>query len=203
MPESTRLRGAAAWLMAIGFVGAAPLAYTASAEPPPVVSVQPDPQGASGLVHAEVDINAPPETVWKIMVDCDQTPKLMMNVKSCRVLQRDPGGRWDLREQITKGSLLPSVRIVMRSDYDEPRSVRFHRTDGDIKVLEGEWRLEALDGGARTRVIYDNRISAPFSAPGPIVRPLMRSDMTHTLNNLRNVCEIRASGPKVAAADRP
>ena len=128
-------------------------------EAPPTVSVEPDPQGASGVIHAQVDINAPPQVVWAVMVDCARVPKLMVNVKYCHVLQRDPAGRWDLREQVTKSSLLPGVRTVMHSDYDAPHTVEFHRTDGDFKVLDGEWRLEPLDGGARTRVIYESRMS--------------------------------------------
>ena len=171
-------------------------------EAPATVSVTPDPQGSSGIVHGQVDINAPPETVWKVMVDCARLPQLMVDVKSCRVLQRDPAGRWDMREQISKGSILPSVRIVMRSDFDEPRSVKFHRTDGDFKVLEGQWLLEPLDGGARTRVLYESRMTAPFAAPGPIVRAILRRDMPKTLDNLRTASE---SAPQTAriAETRP
>jgi uncharacterized membrane protein len=187
----------------VSMLAAASLAQAAPAEAPPTVNVTPDPQGASGIVHASVDINASPETVWKIMVDCDQVPRLMVNVKYCHVLQRDPAGRWDVREQVTKPSILPSVRVVMRSDYDEPRSVRFHRTDGDLKIVEGSWLLQPLDGGTRTRVVYDSRIAAPFSAPGMIVRPVMRGDMVHTLTNLRDACEAKAAGPRFATADRP
>jgi hypothetical protein len=134
-------------------------------------------------------------------------PKLMVNVQYCHVLQRDPGGRWDLREQVTRASLLPSVRTVMHSDYDEPRSVKFHRTDGDFKVLDGEWRLVPLDGGARTRVIYDSRMSSPFVAPSLIVRAVLRRDMPHTLNNLRDASEAQAQSlahaAKVAVAGHP
>ena len=49
------------------------------------------------------------------MVDCDQVPNLMANVKSCRVLKRDPAGQWDLREQVTKASLLPGMRTMTGS----------------------------------------------------------------------------------------
>jgi uncharacterized membrane protein len=152
----------------------------------PWVEVVADSRGAAGVVRAGVDIAAPPVAVWRVMIDCAQVPRLMANVKSCRVLQHDPAGRWDVREQISKGSILPGVRTVLRSDYDAPRLVRFHRIDGDFKVLEGEWRLEPLDGGARTRVTYESRMTAPFAAPGIIVRAVLRHDMPLTLANLRD-----------------
>ena len=183
---------ACAPLVGMALLALAVPATATPAETAATVEVSPDPRGASGLIHAQVDINATPETVWKVMVDCARVPDLMVNVKYCKVLQRDPAGHWDLREQVTRASLLPGVRTVMHSDYDEPRSVKFHRTDGDFKILEGEWRLEPLDGGARTRVIYESRISAPFAAPGPIMRAVLRRDMPRTLDNLRDASEAKA-----------
>jgi carbon monoxide dehydrogenase subunit G len=164
-------------------------AIAASREPPPVVQVDADTQGASGDIKAEVEIAAPPATVWKVLIDCGEVPHLMVGAKSCRVLQHDPGGRWDVREQVSKGALLPGIRTVLRSDYDAPHTVRFHRVDGDLKVLEGSWRLDPLDSGLRTRVSYDSRVAAPFGIPAFLARSVLRGDMPKTMNNLRVACE--------------
>jgi ribosome-associated toxin RatA of RatAB toxin-antitoxin module len=160
-----------------------------AAEPAPAVSVRGDDTPGEGVVAASVIIAASPEAVWAVMTDCHRLARLMTNVDHCRVMQRDPAGRWDVREQVTKASLLPAARTVLRSDYDEPRLVRFHRIDGDFKVLEGEWRLTAMDGGARTRVDYVSRMSSPVAAPGLFVRMAMRGALTKTLTNLRDACE--------------
>lgn len=165
-----------------------------AAEPPATVTVAADPRGAAGIIHGQVDIAAPRATVWSILIDCARVPSLMVNVKYCRVLQHDPAGRWDVREQATKASLLPGVRTVMRSDYAAPHTVEFHRTDGDFKILEGEWRLEPIDGGAGTRVFYESRMSSPVAAPGFLVRAVLRSDLPKTLENLRTACEAAAGG---------
>ena len=173
---------------------AAPVQAT-SPEPAPTIDVRPDAHGASGDVRASIEIAAPIARVWAVLVDCSGVPKLMVNVRSCRVLDHDAGGRWDIREQVTNASLLPAVRTVLRSDYDYPRSVRFHRIDGDFKVLEGEWRRESLDGGARTRVSYESRMTAPFAAPGFVVRGVLRKDLPRTLINLRQASESRSGAP--------
>jgi len=170
----------------------APPVGAASIEAAPLVDVTSDPNGASGVVHGSVDINAKPAAVWRVLIDCAGAPKLMVNMKSCRVTRQDAAGRWDERETISKGSILPPVRIVLHADYEPDSRVRFHRIDGDIKVLDGEWRLEPLDGGARTRVTYDSRVTAGFGAPGPIVRAVLRRDMPRTLSNLRDACEAAA-----------
>jgi len=181
----------AAIVAALSALAAAPVT---AAEPAPIVSVTPDAHGAAGVVHGQVDVDAPRAVVWAVMIDCARAASLMINVKYCHVLQRDPAGRWDVREQVTKASLLPGVRIVMRSDYDAPHTVTFHRTDGDFKVLEGEWRLEPLDGGARTRVFYESRMSSPFVAPAFIVRAVLRADLPATLENLKKASEAEVRG---------
>ena len=187
-PSSWRPRRAVPALVWLAVVtGALPVA--ARSEPAPIVTVEADAKGASGDIRAQVDIAAPPELVWRVLIDCAQAPRLMVGAKSCRVLRRDAGGRWDVREQISSGGLLPSIRTVLRSDYDAPRTVYFHRIDGDLKVLEGSWRLEPLDGGLGTRVIYESRVTAPFGVPAFLARSVLRKDMPRTMNNLRVACE--------------
>jgi len=173
-------------------------AANATREAPPIVEVDADGHGASGDIKASVDIAAPPATVWKVLIDCAEVPHLMVGAKSCKVLQHDPGGRWDVREQVSQGALLPAIRTVLRSDYDAPRSVHFHRIDGDLKVLEGSWRLDPLDSGLRTRVYYESRVTAPFGIPAFLARTVLRGDMPKTMNNLRNACE--AAQARIAQA---
>jgi uncharacterized protein YndB with AHSA1/START domain len=154
--------------------------------------VRPDPAGAAGLVRAGLEIDATPETVWAVMTDCQLAPRMVSNLKSCQVLDRDPAGGWDVREEVTKPLLLaPSVRMVFRSDYDPPHGYRFHRAGGDLPVLEGEWRLEPLDGGRRTRVLYESRATLPFAAPGPLVRMLLRREIAMGLQALKRECLAR------------
>ena len=187
--EQSRAGSAVLALAVAGLTASAAMAGGAA----PSVQVTADSGGAAGLIRGSVDIDAPPSVVWKVMVDPSSTARLMANTKSCRVVERDPAGRWDVREQVSKGGLLPSVRTVIRSDYQPYSRVRFHRVDGDIKVLEGEWRLTPLDGGARTHVDYESRVASPFPAPGPLVRAVLRKDMPRTLANLRDASQAQAA----------
>lgn len=145
----------------------------------PYVEVTPDPDGTSGRVRGVVDIAAPIETVWTVMTDCDLAPRMVANLKSCRILDRDPAGRWDVREYVSRMTFLPAVRNVFRSDYDPNRSIRFHRTGGDLAVFEGAWRVEPRGGAVR--VSYEARIAAPFAAPGWLARLALRRDVPTAL----------------------
>jgi hypothetical protein len=156
----------------------------------PWIDVRPDADGYSGQVRAAIDIPAPRETIWALMLDCDAALRMVANLKSCRVLDRDPQGRWDVREQVSRAAFLPSVHSVYRSDYDRPKGIRFHRTGGDMKVLEGEWRLEPRPDGVR--VTYEARAAAPFAVPGWIARVTLRHDVPAALTALRREAMAKA-----------
>ncbi|MDB5476100.1 MAG: polyketide cyclase [Phenylobacterium sp.] len=160
----------------------------------PVVEVRADPDGASGLIRAAIDVAAPPEVVFQVIADCELAPKMVQSLKSCRIVERDPAGHWDVREEISKMSFVPSVRNLFRSDYEPPGHVRFHRTGGDLKVFEGEWRIEPH--GAGSRVFYENRVSTPFRVPGYLARIALRLEVPQALQALRRESLARAPQPR-------
>jgi len=156
----------------------------------PFVDVEPGPDGRSGAILAAIDVAAPQAVVWSVMTDCDLAPKMVANLKSCRILERDPQGRWDVREEISKMTFTPSVRTVYREDFEPNRRMAFHRTGGDLAIFEGEWRLEPR--GDRVRVTYEARVAAPFSVPGWVARLALRHDVPMALLALRREAMARA-----------
>ncbi len=147
--------------------------------------VLPSTDGA-GLIHAAIDVEAPAKTVWAVMTDCRLAAKLVVTVTSCKILQGDQRTGWDVREQVTKANLfVPTIRNVIRSDYQPYSLIRFHRVGGDLKIEEGEWRLQSIDGGAGTQVTYVNRVAANILAPAFLVRAGMKHDTANVLINLR------------------
>lgn len=157
----------------------------------PYVEVRPDADGASGAILAMIDVAAPQAVVWDVMTDCELAPTMVANLKSCRILERDPQGRWDIREEVTRPALTPSVRTVYREDFEPNRRMTFRRTGGDLKVFEGEWRLDPR--GDRVRVTYQARVAAPFSAPGWVARLALRHDVPMALLALRREAMARAA----------
>jgi hypothetical protein len=140
----------------------------------------------AGLIHAAIDIAAPPRVVWAVMTDCRMASRLVISVTSCTVMQGDQRTGWDVREQVTRGNFfVPVIHNVFRSDYQPYSLIRFHRLSGDLKIEEGEWRLEPINGGAGTQVTYVNRLAANILAPAFAVRASMKKDTPKVLLNLR------------------
>ena len=151
----------------------------------PWADVAPSTDGAA-VIHAAIDIAAPPRAVWAVMTDCKMASRLVVTVTVCKIIQGDERAGWDVREQVTRGNLfVPGIRNVFRSDYQPYTLIRFHRLSGDLRIEEGEWRLAPIDGGAGTQVIYVNRVAANITAPAFLVRAGMKHDTSDVLMNLR------------------
>ena len=156
----------------------------------PYADVTPDPDGVSGRVRAVIDIDAPPQRVWRVMTDCASAKVMISTLASCRVVEGDQARGWDVREHVTRRNLIfPRMRIVFRSDYEPFGRIRFRLVEGDLKVEQGEWRLQALDGGRRTRVFYDNRLAVDWPVPKALMREALRKDTPKVLANLRRACQ--------------
>ena len=142
--------------------------------------------GEAAMILAAIEIDAPPRTVWAAMLDCARVRKMIANLTVCRIIDSGPG--WDVREQVTAGTLfVPTLRSLYRSDYMPFSRIVFRRTGGDLKIMQGEWRLEPRNGGRSTRVIYENRLAAHVLAPASVVRAGLRADCGKVLINLRRV----------------
>lgn len=153
--------------------------------------VGPAPAPAAGVVHGAVDIAAPPEVVWDTILDCHRAGRMAPGVRSCRVVERDPAGRWDVREMTVRWAVVaPTFRTVFRSEF-APGRIRFRCVSGDIRYCSGEWRLEPI-GQGRTRVLYENRASSPISAPVVVSRAGMRGEVARALKALKREAESRA-----------
>lgn len=162
---------------------------------PPSVSAKADPGQSGGSVSASIDIQAPPSAVWSALTDCAGAPSYMPKLISCRIIEKGPGGRWEIREHKIKGPVFhPVMTSQFRADLEPQKSLTFRRTGGDWKRSEGEWRLSPLDGGKATRVTY--RISAAVSGPVPsgMMRSSIASGVRESMLALRRESMARANG---------
>ncbi|PVM89940.1 cyclase [Caulobacter radicis] len=142
-----------------------------------------------GEVRAAIDIPAPPERVWRTILDCRLAERMTPSVKRCTVLERSPDGRTETREHwIKRGLFSPMLRSVSRLELEPGRRIGFRCIGGDIDDCEGQWLLTPLDDGAATRVVYENKVSAPFGLPAGMAAAAMRRDVPAALLALKREC---------------
>jgi carbon monoxide dehydrogenase subunit G len=141
---------------------------------------------AAGILEAVIDVPTPAPVVWKLLTDCDLNLKVFNGLKSCKILSREADGLGDVREHsIGWSRLLPTVRSVFKSSYESNTLIRFERTEGDLKRLTGEWRLEALPDGGGTRLHYKADIAVGISVPSALIKSALEGDMPKTMKAIR------------------
>ncbi len=150
----------------------------------PAVSVAPDGPGATVLVHASMDIAAPPSAVWATLTDCAGAPRFTPGLMSCTIVQRGPG--WEIREHRLKGPIFhPVVLNIFRLDFDLNKRLGFRRTGGDWKRSDGEWTLTPLSGGKGTHVTYVVHFAIDAPIPAGAMRDGVRKGLPKSLIALR------------------
>jgi len=101
---------------------------------------------------ASVEIDAPIETVWAVVEDVLSAPDWQGGLDGMSALERDEAGRATVVE--TENDIkVRRVKARVRFDYEGPACLRWTQEQGDMKSVEGSWRLEDL-GGGRTRATY-------------------------------------------------
>ena len=104
----------------------------------------------SGSASAEID--APVEAVWAIVEDIEAAPEWQRGLDAMTVLERDEHGR-AIRCETTTDTRLKVFTARMRFTYASPRELRWTQERGDLRSLDGSWRLEDA-GGGRTLATY-------------------------------------------------
>ena len=142
-------------------------------------------------VRASIHISAPPSAVWAVLSDCSRAPQLIPHLESCRIVERDPRGRWDVREHVINPPLLPKMRTLVRNEFAPARRLGFSLISGDMKASDGAWTLKTEGNG--TLLSYDAHFAPNFSAPQFLVA---RSISTDFPKMLRAIAVASAEGAR-------
>jgi polyketide cyclase/dehydrase/lipid transport protein len=152
----------------------------------PIVSVETDAKVNAAHVRASIDIAAPPPVVWAVITDCARSPHIIPNLESCRIIKHDPGGRWDIREHIINwAALFPKLRTVVRTSYEFGHRMLFKRVDGDMRISEGEWRVEPMANAHATRLYYSALVAPSFPVPEFLIERTVHSDLPNVLRAIQ------------------
>jgi carbon monoxide dehydrogenase subunit G len=185
------LRLVEALLYAVALIAAGAVGATAAT---PVVHVDTDQKAKAAHVSASIDIAAPPTVVWSVITDCARASNIIPNLESCRIIQHDPAGRWDIREHVIKWALLlPKLHTLVRTSYENGHRMLFKRVGGDMRISEGEWRIEPIGNAHATRLYYDALVAPSFPVPEFLVERTVHADLPNLLQAIEHASEADAA----------
>ena len=104
----------------------------------------------TGSSTAEID--APLDQVWAVVEDVESAPQWQGGLKAMRALERDGENHAVLCETETDAKVR-SIKTIVRFTYDGPTRLSWSQEKGDMKSVDGSWKLEDL-GSDRTRATY-------------------------------------------------
>jgi uncharacterized protein YndB with AHSA1/START domain len=171
-------------LIAAGIGAFMSVSAARSASGDPVVQVETDDKANAAHVRASIDIAAAPLVVWNVLTDCARMPQIFPNLESCRIVEKDPEGRWDVRENVIDWAvLMPKLRTVVRNTFDIGRRLTFKRVSGNMRVSDGAWTLERHAHG--TRLSYNALVAPDFPVPQFLIEQAVHNDMPNLLRAIQ------------------
>lgn len=126
---------------------------------------------------ASEEIDAPLEEVWKIVEDVVSAPDWQGGLIAITPLEHDDEGRPTLVES-ENDIKVRHVKTQVRFAYDGPTRLSWVQEKGDLKSVEGSWRLEDLADG-RTRATY-----TLDSDPGRVLGMLIRGPVEGAIRSM-------------------
>jgi ribosome-associated toxin RatA of RatAB toxin-antitoxin module len=127
----------------------------------------------------EMEVGAPPERCWEVVVDFERYPEWASRIKQVIVEDNDEEGR-PSRVTYRAGAMGRSTQYTLRYDYsDGPRQLSWVLEKGDVmRKLDGSYIFDAVDDD-RTAVTY--HLEAELVLPLPsFIKGRARSFILHT-----------------------
>lgn len=140
----------------------------------------------------QIEINAPIETVWKVITDYERYPEFLPDAK--RVVARNrQGNTLELENELS--IVGTSVKYTLRMNESPPKSVTWSLISGAfMKSNDGAWHLESISP-ERTRARYSVDVGVGMLVPKTIVNALVDTSLPKMLDAFKQRAE---SQPKPA-----
>lgn len=148
-------------------------------------------RGSSFQVRASIEADASVDLCYAVLADFDRLAEFVPDMQSSRVVSL-PGEPLLLRQI---GRAKPALSeytfdVTLAVTVDPPHEITFRRVAGNLRRMEGSWRVAG--DGARCRIDYQADIAPDFWVP-PVIGPLlMRGQVARQVEGLESEIVRRA-----------
>src|SRR5256712_8229277 len=137
-----------------------------SAAPAHEIAIEIAREGEFVSVRASAELKASPRIAWEVLTDYDHLAEFIPDVRSSRVLRRDPDGV--LVEQKGEFGFLffrQPIEVTMAVSEQPPRRIVARAVAGNMRDMEGSYELQA--SGAGLRLAHCGRVGSGLFVPPP------------------------------------
>lgn len=139
-----------------------------------------------GYVRVQVLIEASAETVWGVISSCAHAHRYLNGLEECEVLVDEPR-RAVTHHVVDPGWLTPTMDYLFETRRTPYRRMDFDLIEGNLKEMEGYWRLAPVDSG----VVVEHEVRIKPQAPSPmwLIRRKLRNDLPDMMACIRSLSD--------------
>jgi uncharacterized membrane protein len=139
--------------------------------------------------HTEV-IRSPIDLCFDVLVDFAEYPNWFRVIRSATIEDADDeAGRWRVRYELD--AILKTITYTLSYDSERPGRLTWRMTSGDLKAIEGEYRLLELEPGL-TEATCTQAIDVGMWVPGIVRRAFEQSAVRDSVVEFKKAVEDRA-----------
>ncbi|GAB4288500.1 MAG: SRPBCC family protein [Oscillatoriaceae cyanobacterium] len=149
--------------------------------------------GENGNYQAKILISARPDTVWAVLTDYNNFSRFLPNIVSSQLLSVN--GNTKVVEQIAVREVLGvTVRSRLRTESRENgrSQIDFRLVGGDLKTLQGFWKIESVPGSNQVLLIHQVEAQPQPGIPPGIFYGIFKNSLNPTLNAIRQEAQRRS-----------
>lgn len=179
----SKRRGRSVWHLVLGLLWL--LSYPAYADAEVKVEVD----ATVIRISAEIATKVNRKIAWQVLSDYNHWAEFVPDLLVSRVVSQP--GQPLLIEQRGRIPWMPAFPLVVIAQVEENpyKGLRFQRVAGNVKALEGEWRIK---GRSRVRLIYHSTVDLGFPLPPQMSLEIFRIDAKNRLEAMAREMERRA-----------
>ncbi len=137
------------------------------------------------FVESKIVINCSKQDIYNIIAKMEDYPKFMESLKSVKILER--GENYDISEW---DSDVDGRRIAWteRDEFDPINYViTYKQTQGDLKKMEGAWKLIDIADGVEVSLSVDFEFGIPMISGllNPILKKKVRENSENMLQAIK------------------
>ncbi|MGB3404322.1 MAG: SRPBCC family protein [Microcoleaceae cyanobacterium] len=154
----------------------------------PEVSVS----GEQGKYTGQVVINAPLETVWDVLTDYDNFDRFFPNVANSKLIETQGNSKiFEQVYQVKIATISKQFKVKVAVTETPVQEINFQQIEGDLKSLQGSWKLQPAANSAQILVTHDVSVVPVDTLTRGLFFTIYKSTFKNTLLALKQEAERR------------